>query len=374
MPRAIVMCLDGTGNQVGASHPTNVVRLVEMLDTDDPARQLVYYDPGVGTLSSGSAHGPVGRGLSRLWGLAFGSGLRTNLAEAYTYLMRHWQPGDEVYVFGFSRGAYTARALVGMLNKPGLMRPGSENLIPYAVSKYAFNHDIDRSEEEVARFSHAFCRRTENEPLWAQVKQNSPRQVSHHALPVAYLGVWDTVKAAGLLRVGSLHWPYTHQVPNAARVRHAVSLDETRRPYREFLVTPRPAPRQGTVEEVWFAGVHSDVGGTFAHAERDPLLSTIPLKWITDGVSQNLAFRPQAYDTVCAVTEDFACAAVHDNGPLWILAGRRKRPVPVDAMLHSSVRLRRERNPGYRPDLPDPEKPGRWADPDRTKPVPPSDD
>jgi uncharacterized protein (DUF2235 family) len=156
MPRAIVVCLDGTGNQVGASHPTNVVRLVEMLDTDDPSRQFVYYDPGVGTLSSGSAHGPVGRGLSRLWGLAFGSGLRTNLAEAYTYLMRHWQPGDEVYVFGFSRGAYTARALVGMLNKPGLMRPGSENLIPYAVSKYAFNHDIDRSEEEVARFSHAF--------------------------------------------------------------------------------------------------------------------------------------------------------------------------------------------------------------------------
>ncbi|MFI1363352.1 DUF2235 domain-containing protein [Streptomyces griseochromogenes] len=371
MPRAIVVCLDGTGNQVGASHPTNVVRLMEMLDADDPARQLVYYDPGVGTMSSATAHGPVGHRFSRLCGLAFGSGMRTNLAEAYTYLMGHWQPGDQVYVFGFSRGAYTARALVGMLNKPGLMRPGSENLVPYAVAKYAFNHDIDESEREVARFSHTFCRRTENEPLWEDVKRNDPRQVSHHALPVTYLGVWDTVKAAGLLRLGNLRWPYTHELPNASRIRHAVSLDETRRPYHEFLVKPRPAPRQGTAEEVWFAGVHSDVGGTFAHAEGAPLLSAIPLKWIIDGVTEDLVFRPQAYATTCAITEEFAGAPVHDNGSLWILAGRRSRPLPDDAVLHASVRLRRERDPRYRPDLPGPQEPGRWADPDWTKPVPP---
>ncbi|MFF7472997.1 phospholipase effector Tle1 domain-containing protein [Streptomyces sp. NPDC008092] len=370
MPRAIVICLDGTGCQVGANNPTNVVRLMEMLDADDPARQLVYYDPGVGTMSSPSVGGPVGRRLSRLWGLAFGSGLRTNLAEAYTYLMRHWHPGDLVYVFGFSRGAYTARALVGMLNKPGLMRPGSENLVPYAVAKYAFNQDIERSEEEVARFSHAFCRRTEGEPLWEEVKQNNLRQVSHHALPVAYLGVWDTVKAAGLLRLGSLQWPYTHQLPNAARIRHAVSLDETRRPYREFLVTRRPE-RPDTAQEVWFAGVHSDVGGTFEHAEGAPLLSAIPLKWITDGVTGNLVFRDKAYDTTCAVSEEFAGAPVHRNGPLWTLVGRRHRPLPAGAVLHSSVRLRRERDPGYRPDLPDPQQPEGWADPDWTKPVPP---
>ncbi|MFF8941608.1 DUF2235 domain-containing protein [Streptomyces sp. NPDC014864] len=368
MSRRIVMCLDGTGNQVGADHPTNVVRLLEMLEADDPARQLVYYDPGVGTMSSATARGPLGRRLSRLSGLALGTGLKTNLAEAYTYLMRNWQPGDAVHVFGFSRGAYTARALVGMLNKPGLMRPGSENLVPYAVAKYAFNHDIDTSEREVARFSHAFCRRTENEPLWAVVKQNNPRQVSHHAVPVAYLGIWDTVKAAGILRLGNLRWPYTHQLPNAARIRHAVSLDETRRPYREFLVTPRPGHLKETAQEVWFCGVHSDVGGTFAHAENAPLLSTIPLKWIVDGVLRELDFRPDAYAETCAVTEEFADAPVHANGRLWMLAGRRSRPVPEDATLHASVRLRRERDPGYRPDLPEPGEPGRWTDPDWTKP------
>lgn len=366
MPRRIVVCLDGTGNQVGASHPTNVVRLLEMLEADDPARQLLYYDPGVGTMSSATAHGPAGRALSRGCGLAFGTGLRANLAEAYTYLMRHWQPGDLVYVFGFSRGAYTARALVGMLNKPGLMRPGAENLVPYAVAKYAFNQDIGESEQQVARFSHAFCRRTELEPLWAEVKRNDPRQVSHHALPVACLGVWDTVKAAGLLRLGELRWPYTRLLPNAARVRHAVSLDEKRRPFREYLVTPRP----DGVEEVWFAGVHSDVGGTFEHAEGEPLLSTVALKWMTDGVTRDLLFRPGAYTRTCALTEDFATAAVHTNGPLWTLAGRRSRPVPADAVLHASVRLRREREPDYGPDLPGPADAGRWADPDWTKPVP----
>lgn len=369
MPRNIVICLDGSGNQVGARNPTNVVKLFEMLEPGDPSSQLLYYDPGVGTMSSATARGPVGRWFSRMSGLAFGTGLKANLAEAYTYLMQEWQPGDSVYVFGFSRGAYTARALVGMLNKPGLMRPGSENLVPYAVAKYAFNQDIDESEQAVARFSHAFCRRTEGEPLWPTVKRNNPRQVSHHALPVAYLGIWDTVKAAGVLRLGNLSWPYTHELPNAARIRHAVSLDEKRRPYHEFLVTPRTRPDQSPAEEVWFAGVHSDVGGTFDTPPGAPLLSVITLKWITEGVLPDLAFRPGAYAEATALTEDFATAPIHRNGPLWILAGRRSRPVPEDVTFHTSVRIRQERNPAYRPTLPGPNEPGRWADPDWTTPA-----
>ncbi|WP_078947662.1 DUF2235 domain-containing protein [Streptomyces griseus] len=370
MARKIVICLDGTGNQVGAGHPTNVVRLYEMLRADDPAQQLLYYDPGVGTMSAATARGPAGRWFSRMSGLAFGTGMKTNLAEAYTFLMGHWQPGDEVYVFGFSRGAYTARALVGMLNKPGLMRPGSENLVPYAVAKYAFNQDVDTGMKEMARFSHAFCRRMDDEPLWRVVKDNAEaagtaRQVSHYALPVAYLGVWDTVKFAGVLRPGGLRWPYTHELPNAARIRHAVSLDEKRRPYREYQVTPRPAVLQDTAQEVWFAGVHSDVGGTFAHADDEPLLSTITLKWVTDGICDDLLFRPGAYAEACALDDAFADAPVHDNGPFWILVGRRSRPVPEGARVHASVRLRRQNDPAYHPGMPEPRQ---WADPDWTQP------
>ena len=112
MPRNIVICLDGTNNQLKAAINTNVVRLFAMLDLDEPSRQVGYYDPGVGTFSSPSAWTPPARTLSRLAGLAFGAGLRQNLGEAYTYLVEHYRPGDLIFVFGFSGGAYTARALI----------------------------------------------------------------------------------------------------------------------------------------------------------------------------------------------------------------------------------------------------------------------
>jgi uncharacterized protein (DUF2235 family) len=129
----IVVCLDGTGNQLKAKGNTNVVRLYEMLDLTDPSKQIAYYDPGVGTFSAQGAWTPIGQRISKLFGLAFGSGLRTNLGEAYTYLMQHYEDGDRLFIFGFSRGAYTARALAGLLRAAGLLRPGSENLVPYAV-------------------------------------------------------------------------------------------------------------------------------------------------------------------------------------------------------------------------------------------------
>ena len=212
--KKIVICLDGTGNQMKARGHTNVAALYEMLDLSDPTTQLGYYDPGVGTMSSASARGGLDRWFSRMSGLAFGSGMRTNVAEAYTFLMQHWQPGDELYIFGFSRGAYTARALVGMLNRPGLLRPGSENLVPYAVAHYATNKSFSNADKKDMReFSHAFCWGTEAYPL-SPPRAKDPYEMHWHSVPIAYLGVWDTVKAAGVLRLGNLHWPFTHQLFN----------------------------------------------------------------------------------------------------------------------------------------------------------------
>jgi uncharacterized protein (DUF2235 family) len=202
--KRIVLCFDGTANQIGAGNLTNVAKLFEMLEKNDPASQLAYYDPGVGTLAPAAAHSGLPRTLSLLFEQAFGLGLKSNVAEAYRYVMQHWRPGDAIYIFGFSRGA-------------------------------------------------------DGEPLFSTVRQNSPNQVWDYAVPVAYLGVWDTVKAAGFVRLGSLRWPYTRSLPNVARIRHAVSIDERRRPYREYLVERHP---QG-LEERWFAGMHADVGGTF---------------------------------------------------------------------------------------------------------------
>ncbi|MCX4987186.1 MULTISPECIES: DUF2235 domain-containing protein [unclassified Streptomyces] len=340
MPKNLVICLDGTGNQVKAKGNTNVVRLYEMLDLSDPARQIAYYDPGVGTFSAVGAWTPVGRRLSKLLGLAFGSGMKTNLAEAYTYLMGHYQPGDHIHVFGFSRGAYTARALVGMLKAVGLMRPGMENLVPYAVSVYARNKDWTRQDwDQLHHFAGAFSNAVEGRV----------------GISVAYLGLWDSVKAAGVLR-WNLRWPYTRQVPNVAHIRHAVSVDEKRRPYREYLVAPgdgrRPAP--GLVEQVWFAGVHSDVGGTF---DDDPRTATVALKWIVDGaLDAGLLLKKGAYAREVTLVPDDALGRIHRMGRIWALLTYRRRKVPADARVHASVRARDAR---YRDRIP---STALWAD------------
>jgi uncharacterized protein (DUF2235 family) len=234
-----------------------------------------------------------------------------------------------------------------MLLRPGLMRPGSENLLPYAVEKYAINRDFRPDEyQKWDEFARAFCWRTDGEPLFATVHQNNPTQMWHYAVPITYLGVWDTVKAAGFLRFGELRWPYTRSVPNAARIRHAVSIDKRRRPYREYLIERHP---QG-LQEWWFAGVHADVGGTFMPDHR---LATIALKWIVDGVAGELDIDPTAYAEECAVKDEFACAPKHNNGSLWKLVGSRRRTIPPDAVLHPSVLLRRSRDPRCLPNLSD---------------------
>ena len=342
--KRIVLCFDGTADQIGAGNLTNVAKLFEMLEKNDPASQLSYYDPGVGTLAPAAAHSALHRKLSLLFERAFGLGLKDNVGQAYRYVMQHWRPGDSLYIFGFSRGAYTARALAGMLLRPGLMRPGSENLLPYAVEKYAINGYFTQADyDDWAEFARAFCWRTDGEPLFSTVHQNSPNQVWQYAVPVAYLGLWDTVKAAGFLRFDTLQWPYTRSLPNVARIRHAVSIDEHRRPYREYLVERHPLG----LEERWFAGVHADVGGTFP----DHRLATIALKWIVDGVVGDLAIDAAAYEQQCAVTDDFATAPVHHTGKLWYLAGYRRRPMGPDALVHPSVLVRRRADPSYLPNL-----------------------
>jgi uncharacterized protein (DUF2235 family) len=352
MPKNIVICLDGTGNQLKAKGNTNVVHLYGLLDLSEPAEQVAYYDPGVGTFSAAGAWSPPARFLSRVSGLAFGTGLRQNLGEAYTYLMNHYEPGDRIFVFGFSRGAYTARALCGMLCAVGIFRRGSENLVQYAVTSYTKREKSDANWNQLHEFAHHFAHRVDGRTT----------------VPVEFLGVWDTVKAAGVLRWDA-KWPWTRNLRNVRIARHAVSIDEKRRPYREYPVGVAPkANPKAAVEEVWFAGVHSDVGGTF---EDDPRLCKITLKWMVEGARDaNILLRPKAYDEVCqAVTADNAYGTVHRMGAVWRLVTTRHRPFPKDAgvKVHESVRARKAADPGYAKNLPADTV---WVDPGWSAPVP----
>lgn len=353
MSRNLVVCLDGTGAQLRAKGNTNVLLLYKLLDHSDPARQIAYYDPGVGTFASAGAWTPLARNVSRLGGLAFGSGLRQNLGEAYTWLMRNWAPGDQVFIFGFSRGAYTARALVGILRAIGVMRPGSENLVPYVIATYARRGGEAKIDwDEVHLTSEVFAQHIDG----------------RSTVPVKYLGLWDTVKAAGILR-WEIRWPFTRELPNALRIRHAVSIHEQRAPFRESLVDARA---DGSLEEVWFAGVHSDVGGTFTDKPPagqgarpgtkapDPRLSTIALKWIIEGgIAEGLLVRPRAVGAACSVTAADATATLHRRGAAWVLLGTRHRKIPAGASVHASVQARALADPEFKAPAG-----AVWADPD----------
>ena len=333
----VVICFDGTGGDVRAHGNTNVVQLFRRL-RNQPGEQLTYYDPGVGTFSAAGAWTTPAQRISKFMGSAFGAGMRTNLQEAYTFLISHWQPGDNIFIFGFSRGAYCARALAGLLNLIGIMRPGSDNLVRYAVSNYA------RRKPKWSRDD------------WIQAKQfasvTSQEVDGHLWVPVTYLGVWDTVKAPGILR-RSMEWPFTRSLPNVVAGRHAVSIDETRRPFREYLL----GEDQQTIEEVWFAGVHSDIGGGYLDK---PRLGDVALKWITDGArASGILLRDDR--PFAPLTIDNAGGIIHGMTWYWRLLTTRRRPVPATAKIHTSVQQRIAKDPNYQKDrLPV----DSWADPE----------
>ena len=149
MARNLVICLDGTRNEL-EMRSTNVVRVYDIAVKD--GRQLAYYDPGVGTMGARAAVTRTGKRLTQVAGLAAGYGVKENVAEAYRFLMDNYQAGDQIYVFGFSRGAYTARVLAGLLRTVGLLRPHAGNLIPYALKLYTKTGKKNHTKEQDTRY------------------------------------------------------------------------------------------------------------------------------------------------------------------------------------------------------------------------------
>jgi uncharacterized protein (DUF2235 family) len=250
MAKNIVICCDGTGNEF-AVEKSNIVKLYKTLIHSE--YQVAYYHPGVGTMGARNALSPMGKWWTRIIGLAFGYGASDNIADAYQFLMRTFRTGDQVYVFGFSRGAYIARALCGLLHLVGLLTEDNEALIPYAI-RMAKRKNIDFG--VAADFKKTFSR--ECKP--------------------AFVGVWDTVSSLGWV-YNPVKFPFTRATrnPDFQIVRHAVSIDERRAFFRDNLFGA-PNNAQQDILEVWFAGVHSDVGGSYAEAESQ--LSKIALRWM----------------------------------------------------------------------------------------------
>ena len=267
MPRNIVVCCDGTANEF-AQNNTNVVKLYSIID-HDPTKQLTYYHPGLGTMEPAGALTNFSRKVTKLLGQAVGYGLANDIRDAYVFLMRDFRADDRLFLFGFSRGAYTVRAVASLLRTYGLIRPENEALVPYAIRLLTgFNRAIESGDvgareayfDLASKFKDTMCS-TECNP-W-------------------FVGVWDTVNSVGWVE-NPLKLPYIANNSAIQIGRHAISIDEHRAFFRTHLW--RVADPAGVADgpkdlrQVWFAGVHCDVGGGYSEAESG--LSKIALDWM----------------------------------------------------------------------------------------------
>ncbi|KZO94580.1 hypothetical protein CALVIDRAFT_599948 [Calocera viscosa TUFC12733] len=300
-PRRLVLCFDGTANLFDETN-TNVVRLVSYLKKDDLQEQQVYYQTGVGTYIKPGWMMPMTVQVMQTLDEGFAWDLSSHIIGGYKFLMQNWTPGSKISIFGFSRGAYTARALAGMLHKVGLLSRGNEEQIPFAFKMY--QNQAGAGWDMSDGFKNTFC----------------------HYVRVDFLGVWDTVASVGVFNAKDL--PFSASDHDIRVFRHAISLDERRCKFKANLwQQPFIPPNSDTVggntdgpkalsyhplnghgahdsiaeeqddagsvdmffeehngrtdvEEVWFSGGHGDVGGGNVKNKTRSSANRIPLTWM----------------------------------------------------------------------------------------------
>lgn len=319
--KRIAICFDGTWNRpevnIGEEFPTNVLQFARAIRPTDGngVEQVVFYDWGIGSYHDELLAGATGHGLEK------------NVMDGYRFLVHNYEPGDNIFLFGFSRGAYTARSLCGMINNCSILRKENAYLIQNAFRLY-------KTKKHKANSDHAM--------KWKQQFAVEERT------PIEFVGVWDTVGALGLpftffglIKDQDLF--YDREIgSNIRTARHALSLDEHREDFEPTLWEPRA----GTdIEQVWFAGVHSDVGGGYGPDKQGHILADIPLLWMAnEAKKQKLVFN----DTLPTTTHTNAEQHNEYKGKYRLL-GKRVREIPplneIRTWVHASVRARY--NSGY---------------------------
>ena len=267
--RRLIICLDGTWNEPEEKsdeenekeEPTNVLKIVRGVSpvTEDGVSQIIYYHTGVGT----------GGFFDKMIGGGLGTGLSDNIMEAYRFIANNHVDGDEIFLFGFSRGAYSARALAGLIGAVGLL---AKEHLAYLADIYAYYRTPPAERE--------------NSPGRALLEGLNP--LPRKNVPIEFIGVWDTVGALGAptpllkkLTDGQVGFHDTELGKDVRNAFQALAISEERRSFKPDLWTGKLGEGQ-VVEQVWFPGVHSNVGGSYAST----VLSNGSLKWMVDKASQ----------------------------------------------------------------------------------------
>jgi uncharacterized protein (DUF2235 family) len=289
MKRIVIAC-DGTWNRLDASCPTNVAKLAQAVLPAGPdgVPQVTVHLDGVG---SGRGTGWLARTLDRALGGAFGQGLTATLEAAYRFLVLAYAPGDEIFLFGFSRGAFTARSLAGLIRNCGILERSQAHAIPAALALYRARGPEARPDAGAAlafRARHAAHVATSAAEAAWRAARGRPEGVP---LRIAYLGVWDTVGALGvprhlwLARLANrgLGFHDTTLSAGVGAARHAVAIDERRRTFPPTLWDNLTALTAGAeaapYRQLWFPGDHGGVGG----GGPVTALSDDALVWVADG-------------------------------------------------------------------------------------------
>jgi uncharacterized protein (DUF2235 family) len=308
-----------------------VVRLIQVLDRN-PYRQRLFYDPGLGTLPEPVSWGRIKKILFDLSDLAFATGLPDKVGNAYRYLMDIWQPGDRVFLFGFSRGAYTVRVLAGMLYELGLLPSGCANLVPYAYRLFkAVRKQSPDTKNSYWRLCGKF-RSTFARPINLETEERR--------FPIHFMGVWDTVSSVGWV-YNPTTFPYTHKNPGIKTLRHAVSVDERRAFFRSNLFAAAPDKKK---LELWFPGTHCDVGGGYSDSE----IWRVAFEWILKGAeNEGLRIDDKRRESVLGTPPDRPRQDKIHNSltlPWWLVEWIPKFPYsPKDQRHHFYVNLGRRR-------------------------------
>ncbi|KIC39888.1 hypothetical protein RA27_16425 [Ruegeria sp. ANG-R] len=377
--KKIVICCDGTGNEI-RENQSNVLKFYRVLK--ESGDQIGFYDPGVGTISNSGAWSRFKNQLKGVFGLATGYGLDANVLDAYRFLIHHFEEGDEVYLFGFSRGAHTVRVLAGFINMVGLLHRHQEHLCSYALT--AYKQSGARDEFDVA---------------WRVQEVLDTRRIT-----IRFMGCWDTVASVIVPRPDRMYLPslealpYTQMNPCVRVFRHACAIDERRRMFRlsrweepqlfktnPFVKDEDAVPQD--IQQVWFAGVHGDNGS--GYPEQESGAAKYPLAWMVDEArAHGLVFRETMVKRLvmgenpknvqAGSKRDYTApdihAKLHDSMTFWwrlleYLPKRKKwhdnpevreqsgfyiprqepRHIPKDALIHPSVQNRIDLQNGYNP-------------------------
>lgn len=325
--KRLVVCCDGTWQQLDSPYPSNVIKLAQAVKpiASDGIPQIVFYDEGIGTESK----------ATKLLGGATGLGIDRNIQDAYRFLCLNYIPGDEIYLFGFSRGAYTVRSLAGMIYCSGLLDRPHITRAPEAYELYR-NRDIKPKNQIAADY----------------------RQTYGDRIPITLLGCFDTVGALGIPGLPAFKQFY-QQINKRYRFHdttlnkgiqnalHAVAIDEIREVFDVTPMKKHPDAENQRVVQVWFPGEHGCVGGGM---EEHSGLSDAALQWMMDSIGNlglGLELDPSAIPT--GVNPNYEIDFKNDLG-FFKLGGLKLREVG-DAIedLHESVIKRWHSRNDYRP-------------------------